>query len=414
MSSEPASQISDRRAAEPAAIENEAGLPVLRACLVYVASFSGAGLNQAYLPAWLLERGLGPSDIALALGAPMLMRLVAAPIFGRLADGSNIRAVVRIMAITALALACSLSTKRASVAILIFAPAMLLASQSINPLVDASVASLIRRGVARDFGRIRLWGSASFAAMTVTGGFVMGWGGPDAVFQTYILTLVMLVAASLLMPSAAPISPRSERGKLALLRRPLLLVVFVVAALILASHTILNSFGTVYWRALGYPADAIGLLWGLATCAEILMFWIGAAIGRRLGPFGLLVLAAGGATARWSLMGLHPGILATAALQLLHATTFSATWLGLMGFVQSMVEDEVGARAQSAFATVLGLVTAAMTFAAGPLYERLGASAFEAATLLPLIALALLLFHHKELRSLSRAPAQTLVRERAS
>jgi PPP family 3-phenylpropionic acid transporter len=388
--------------------------PVLRSCLIYIASFSVAGLNQPYLPAWLLEHGLDAGDVALALGAPMLLRPVVAPLIGQLADRYTIRVLARILAITALALACLLSVMHARIAILALAPAMLLAWQSISPLIDASVVSLIRRGIARDFGRIRLWGSASFGAMAVAGGFAMGRGGSDAVFLAFMLAMAALAAASFLMPSAASVAPRPERGKLALFDRPLLLVVFLVAALVLASHTILNSFGTVYWRALGYPADAIGFLWALGTCAEILMFWIGAAIGRRLGPFGLLVLAAAGAAARWSLMALHPDIILTAMLQLLHAATFSATWLGLMGFVQTMVEDEVGARAQGAFATVLGLSTAAMTFAAGPLYASLGAGAFETATALPAVALLLLFIHRKQLRALSRAAGRSAVEKRMS
>ena len=45
---------------------------------------------------------------------------------------------------------------------------------SIGPVVDASVMRLIRRGIAGNcVGRVRLWGSASFAAATVMGGFIL-------------------------------------------------------------------------------------------------------------------------------------------------------------------------------------------------------------------------------------------------
>jgi PPP family 3-phenylpropionic acid transporter len=375
---------------------------VVRTCLIYIASFSGSGLNQPYLPAWLLAHGLSDRGIALALGAPMLLRLVAMPLFGRLADRSNLRATIRIMAIAVLAFALALSTAYRPLPILLLVPAMLLVSQSIGPLIDASALSLIRRGIARDFGRIRLWGSVSFAAMTMVGGLVLEWGGPDAVFGAFILATALLVAASFLLPVASPVSPAPRRRTLALLERPLLIVVFLVAALVLASHATFNSFGTLYLRELGYPASVIGLLWALATCAEIVMFWAGSAVSRRLGPFGLLVLAAGVAIARWSVMALHPGILVTAVLQILHAATFSGSYLGLMGFVQAVVEDEVGARAQSAFATLLGLLTAAMTLVTGPLYARFEAGAFQVVAVLPMIALLILLVYHKQLRAMSR------------
>src|SRR3954447_9940055 len=85
--------------------DSSVGHPVLRTCLIYAALFSGSGLNQPYLPTWLGTRGLGASEIALVLSAPMLLRLVAAPLFGALADRSgDPRLIVRIMAISVLAL----------------------------------------------------------------------------------------------------------------------------------------------------------------------------------------------------------------------------------------------------------------------------------------------------------------------
>ncbi|MFI4994403.1 MAG: MFS transporter [Hyphomicrobiales bacterium] len=399
----PASAHRDDRVASRAEAHVGARHPILRTSLIYVALFSGSGLNQPYLPAWLVARGLGASDIALVLSLPMLLRLVAAPLFGALADRSgDSRVIVRIMAICVLALALALSSARGLLPILLLATGMMVMSQSIGPIVDASVLSLIRRGIARDFGRIRLWGSASFAAMTVLGGFILEWGGPDAVFGTFILATASLAAASFLLPAAAPASRGVARGKAALLDRKLLCVVFLVAALVLASHATFNSFGTVYMRELGYPAGVIGLQWALATSAEIMMFWAGPAVGRILGPFGLLALAAGAATLRWSLMSLHPGIILTAMLQILHAATFSGSYLGLMLFVQAAVEDEVGARAQSAFATLLGLLTAATTMATGPLYARFGAGAFQAAAALPAVALLFLLVFREKLRAMPR------------
>jgi hypothetical protein len=83
----------------------------------------------------------------------------------------------------------------------------------------------------------------------------------------------------------------------------------------------------------------------------------------------------------------------------LHAATFSCPYLGLMRFVQATVEEGVGARAQSAFVTVLGLLTAAATLAMGPLYRNLGAGAYQVAALLPMASLLLLLLFRARLRA---------------
>jgi PPP family 3-phenylpropionic acid transporter len=367
-------------------------MPIFWACITYVAIFSASGLNQPYLPIWLGARRLTDTEIAVVLSAPLLLRVFVTPAIGALADQVRDRnRVVRVLALLVLVIALALSQATGFWAILVLATAMMLSSQSIVPVVDASVLSLVRNGIARDFGRIRLWGSMSFAAASILGGFVLSWGGPDAVFGAFMAATGLLVAASFVLPQTASASPGQEGASLRLFRRPLLLVVFLAAALVLASHATFNSFGSIQLRSTGYPEWSIGMLWAVATSAEIAMFWAGPTVARVLGPYWTLLLAAGAGFFRWSFMAYAPGFAATLLLQLLHAATFSGSYLGLMRFVETEVADQVGARAQSAFVTMLGIMTAATTLAMGPLYRHFGSGAFQITALLPLMALILLL-----------------------
>ncbi len=404
ISNQRASGLPDGSAPDRAAADDAGRFPVVRSCLVYVANFSAAGLNQPYLPVWLSSRGLGDSEIALVISAPMFLRLVLTPLFGSIADRTgNYRTFVNVMAPIALVFALCMSFAQGFWQIFGLAALTMVVWHSIGPVVDASVMRLIRRGIAGNYGRVRLWGSASFAAATVIGGFILGWGGPNAVFAAFVCALALLTVTSFFMPGINPVSPHARRKGFNVLKRPLLLVVFLSAALVFASQATFNTFGTVHMRELGYPDGAIGMLWALATSSEVAMFWAGPIIAGVLGPIGLLVLASVAAIIRWSLMSLDPGIGFTAVLQLLHAATFSGTYLGLMGFVQAAVEDEVGARAQTTFATMLGLVTATATMANGPLYRELGAGAYAAAAVLPVISLVLLLvFRNRLLAAISQ------------
>jgi len=63
-------------------------------------------------------------------------------------------------------------------------------------------------------------------------------------------------------------------------------------------------------------------------------------------------------------------------LQMLHAFTFGATHLGLMALVVQNTPSHTAARAQTFSSAVLGMVMAAATVAAGPLYGRFGVSAY--------------------------------------
>jgi PPP family 3-phenylpropionic acid transporter len=330
----------------------------------------------------------------------MLLRIFVTPAFGFLADRARSRnMVVRALALLVLFIALALSQASGFWTILVLATAMMLFSQAISPIVDASVLSLVRKGIARDFGRMRLWGSMSFAVASVLGGFVLSYGGPDAVFGAFMVATSLMVAASFVLPSTTPASTSKDGAALRLFRRPPLLVVFTAAALVLASHATFNSFGSIHLRDTGYPEWSIGMLWAVATSAEIAMFWAGPIVARILGPYRTLLLAAGAAFCRWSLMSLDPGFASTVLLQLFHAATFSGSYLGLMQFVQADVADQVGARAQSAFVTLLGIMTAATTLAMGPLYRHLGSGAFQVTALLPLTALALLFAFRLPLRA---------------
>lgn len=376
--------------------------------MVYVAMFSQAGINQPFLPLWLARRGLTAAEIGIVISAPLLLRILVTPAIGMLSDRTGNRPlVVRALASIVFVIALALSHAEGFWMILGLATMMMLFGQAIQPIVDASVLSLVRSGVARDYGRMRLWGSFSFAASTVVGGFILGWGGPDAVFTAYICAVALQIAASFILPSSTPSPSHTGKPALDLHKRPLLIVVFAVAALVLASQATFNSFGSIHLRSIGFAERTVGILWAMATSAEIAMFWAGPLLAKRLGAFGLLMLASSGAILRWSVMSLDPGLAITALLQLLHAATFSGSYLGLMRFVQSEVSDHVGAQAQSAFVTMLGLMTAATTLAMGPVYRAIGASAFLATALLPTVALVLLLCFRTRLQAAAARAVST-------
>src|SRR4030095_1163955 len=59
---------------------------LLRFMTLYAALFSGFGFASPFLPAFLAERGLGPEELGLVLGAAIALRLLCGPVAGRVAD----------------------------------------------------------------------------------------------------------------------------------------------------------------------------------------------------------------------------------------------------------------------------------------------------------------------------------------
>ena len=366
-------------------------MPGLAAGATYAAVFAGYGLHGPYFPVWLSARALSASEIAIVLSCPLLLRFLVTPLIGRWADmRSDRRGLVAGLVAVALVAALGLSQADAFLPIFVGGAVMMLAYQAVQPVVDATVGSLVRSGRVRDYGRLRLCGSISFAVVAVAVGFVLNQVGIQAVFYCYIGLLVLILGSMYLLPSAGGIQRRAITRPFQLWKRPKLLIVLMVVALINASQAMFYSFGSVHMLALGYPDWSVGLLWTVAVVAEVIVLWYAPAALRHLGASGLLMASAVCSLVRWLGMALDPPLIGTALLQTLHAGTLSCTYLGLMAFIQQLVEEDATARAQSASVTLTGMLTACMTLVTGPVYQALGGKAYLAAAILPALAVVLL------------------------
>lgn len=366
--------------------------PVIASAVVIAAVFAAYGAHSPFFPLLLRARGLDEQQIALVLSAPMVLRFAVAPLIGALADRrADRRGLVAGTVLVTLCCALGVSVASGFYAIFACATVMMLAYQPVQPITDATVGMLVRRGIARDYGRLRLWGSASFAVVAVLGGFVLEWGGIDRVFRLYMLLLALVIASAVLLPATEPVNVQLATRPFRLLQRPALLLVLVVVALVNASQALYFSFGSAHMLAIGYPEWSVGVLWTLAVLAEIVVLWFAPSALLRFGPYVLLMVAACGTALRWGGMALDPPLSGMVVLQLFHAATLSCTYLALMGFIHSLVEPEATARAQSAATTLTGLMMAAMTLAMGPAYRSMGGTAYLVSALLPAVAALLLI-----------------------
>jgi PPP family 3-phenylpropionic acid transporter len=97
------------------------------------------------------------------------------------------------------------------------------------------------------------------------------------------------------------------------------------------------------------------------------------------------------AIVRWVLFGLEPGLAGTFLLQMLHAFSFGATFLGVMKAITERVPEEITAAAQGLNIVATGALMAVASLVSGLLYESLGVYAFVAMAL-PAAAGLLILF----------------------
>jgi PPP family 3-phenylpropionic acid transporter len=134
----------------------------------------------------------------------------------------------------------------------------------------------------------------------------------------------------------------------------------------------------IRWQAAGMGPGAAGILWGESVAAEVLVFFVlGPAIIGRLGLGGAAMLAAASGVVRWGTAALTAALPAMALVEPLHGFTFALLHLTCVHMIGRTVPVQLAATAQAFYGTVaVGAASTALTFASGPLYGRLGASAF--------------------------------------
>jgi MFS transporter, PPP family, 3-phenylpropionic acid transporter len=362
-----------------------------RFLILYAALYAGFGVQSPYLPSLLESRDLRPEAIALVLAAGSAVRLVAGPAAGRLADRLDAPKVILSLC-SAVAALIALGYLPARGLWLLFAVGVFhsAALAPLAPLSDtlalgAAAAArsddAVRRGF--EYGWVRGAGSAAFILGSVLSGQAVGHFGIASVVWLNAALLATVAFAALLVPQLPPTqtvarATAGARGVGALLRLPLYRRLVLVAALIMGSHAMHDSFAVIRWAAAGIGPGTAGLLWSLSVAAEVMVFlFAGRPLLDRLGPAGAAMLAAAAGIVRWAVMAETAWLPALAAIEPLHGLTFALLHLTCMRLLAGCVPRHLAATALTLYGTVgIGAPATLLTLASGPLYAHFGAHGF--------------------------------------
>ena len=177
-----------------------------RFILLYAGMYAAFGVASPFLPAFLSSRGLLPEQLGLVLGAGTAVRLLSAPLAGRIGDLTH---ALRVVLVVCMVLAASVTLgylmghgfwvflgmsllHAASLApITILADALALGSASPPP-------SSGRRGF--EYGWVRGTGSVAFIVGTLLSGEVVSAFGLDSIVWLQAFLLGMAALAAILVP----------------------------------------------------------------------------------------------------------------------------------------------------------------------------------------------------------------------
>jgi MFS transporter, PPP family, 3-phenylpropionic acid transporter len=346
----------------------------------FLGAYFAANAINAFMPLWFADRGLSAAAIGQVLGAAALLRVLAGPGWGSVADRiGRRRPVLFFAALSASGLGLSYVAVSGFLSLLLIAAAQGIAASAINPLADSLALALAREGRI-EYGPVRAVGSAAFMVATAVAGWLLGRAGSWLVPWLQALGYGSAAAFSLLLPetSTPPAQPRPFAG-LMLLSNPAFRLAVCCTALIQGAHAAYYGFAALLWRSQGISDTVIGLLIAEGIIVEILLFVRGHSLVEKLGPAGLTACAAGASILRWTVTALAPPLPVLAVVQVLHAATFAMQHLSAMLVLSRFMPADRAATAQALHAALgFGAPTGLMMLLSGWLYAQYGGMAFLA------------------------------------
>ncbi len=347
---------------------------------LFLGAYFAANAVNGFMPLWFADRGLSAASIGQILSVASLLRVLAGPQWGSVADRlGKRRPVLTGAAVAAAALALLYLPLDGFGALLMVAAGQGIAASAINPLIDSLALALARQGLM-EYGPVRAIGSATFMVATAAAGWLMTAIGSWLVPWLLAFGYGAAAVFSPFLPEAEtpPAAPRAWAG-LALFRIPAFRLTVLCTALIQGAHAAYYGFAALFWRTQGLSDATIGLLIAEGIVVEILLFARGRKLVERLGPAGLTACAAAASLLRWSATAFSPPLAVLAVLQVLHAATFAMQHLSAMLVLSRAVPPERAATAQALHAALgYGAPGGLMMLLSGFLYARFGGLVFLA------------------------------------
>jgi len=302
-------------------------VPVRASLAVYYAShFGHLGIVLPFLPPWLFSMGLAPSTIGVLLALGPLAKLATPWTWGALADRSGRRRDLLAGSTAAAAVAFFVLGSRLDLVGL--ALTMGLYALCFAPGIPFVEATALEQAEARGFayGRVRLWGSLAFAALSAGYGALSDRLSGAALFPLGAAVLLVGAIAGGFLPAprglarhlrngAGPVPPLTDRvGLIRLL---------FACTLMQVSHGAYYTFYSIRLADLGYSGTSIGALWALAVICEVVLLTRVDAIVDRVGTGAVLRVSLVAAAVRWLVISFVTDPVSLALAQALHALTYA-------------------------------------------------------------------------------------------
>ncbi len=310
-----------------------------RFAIQYFALFALLGTIAPYMQRFLRARGFSEIENGALLGV-MAMGACGPAFLGTLADRvgrKRMMVVCALLAATLLPLLAATHSVWVAGALLV---AIGLATAMFIPLTDTLAANELP-DPARNYGRVRIWGSVGFVVVLAAAG---GSGLIDETSPPSMLAAMLIASALFVVTSlGTPDRRRHAADPLPSLRGSHFDAVFYLFLFVGAMHQL--GMSAHYSFFTNYATDVLKLprgawTWAIGSAAEIPFLFLGGWLVRKMGIRTMLLLASLAVTVRIGTYALFPVAAVVLPIQILHAPVFALRHAASIEFLRRKVPPE--------------------------------------------------------------------------
>jgi MFS transporter, PPP family, 3-phenylpropionic acid transporter len=339
--------------------------------------YAHAGTFATYASLFFAARGMSAGQIGVLMSLIQVMRMIGPNLWGWVADRTHRRILVlRANAVAALCAFSALFFASGFEQLFLVMVLLNLFTSGMVPLAEAQLLSEMR-GDLSGYGRVRMWGSLGFILAVTGAGYGLEWWGVESLLWIAGALLLTVLAATLqVQEHVTSEQRRPQLPVLHVLRQPEIASFFASTALMVAAHTSLYVYYSLYLEQIGYSKPVIGFMWSLGVVVEIFFFYHQSAVIARIGARALMMVAFAVAVVRFIMIGAGPDWFAVLLLaQVLHALTFAAHHSTAIVTMQKWFSGQMQARGQALYMSIAyGVGGSAGGLFMSLCWQRLGAS----------------------------------------
>ena len=357
--------------------------------VVYLALGASTASLSVFIAVILQERGLSSQLIGLISGSGALALFGAIAFWGHIGDRVlGRRATLQLVVVIAIAIAVciGLSPPPILLVILVILVIGFICTHGGALALSDALAVNALQNPARQYGKVRMMASLSFALATIGVGFACDRFGYSVTSLFYLFFGSCLVSAAFASPPdrdaatrsrdayASEASSRFGSTGTALRTQPRLLPLLATIAVVAAAMAVSSTFLSLRLIALGGQASDVAMSFGISAFAEIPGMFLSARLAHRFGLRGVFCLSAiayAAAFASWAVLLSPSAIVAT---RLLTGLAFAGITYSMVLSIGQLLPRALQATGQALYqGTASGIASAGGNMIGGVLYGVLGA-----------------------------------------